>query len=74
MRRGVALIQAERDEEAFLLFEMAAELGHAVAQYLAASMLEAGSGTVQDLPRARELYFSAAELGGDVPNSVERMR
>jgi TPR repeat protein len=63
VRRAEELLQAGENEDAFLLLEAAANRADPQAQYLASLMLEAGIGTIQDIERARELCFSAAELG-----------
>jgi len=57
------LTQAGENTAAFALLEAAANSGDSKAKYLAALMLESGIGTLQDVDRARELYFSSAELG-----------
>ena len=57
------LTQAGEHEDAFLLLDAAACRGDPKAQYMAALMLDSGTGTIQDIERARELCFSSAELG-----------
>jgi TPR repeat protein len=52
-----------KHKDSFLLLHSASNRGNPKAQYLSALMLESGIGTIQDVIRARELYFSSAEKG-----------
>ena len=61
--RASELSEIGKYDDAFALLYSASNRGDPKAQYLSALMLESGVGTVQDIGRARELYFSSAELG-----------
>jgi TPR repeat protein len=61
--KAIALSEIGMYEDAFALLNSASNRGDPKAQYLSALMLESGVGTIQDIGRSRELYFSSAELG-----------
>ena len=63
VHQAIELNQMGKHHEAFLLLDAEAERRNPKAQYLTAVMLDSGTGTIQNEQRAREMYFSAAELG-----------